>query len=167
MIYIGIDIGKSGYIVCIADDAIGKHQIPLIGDEVDDKALAEIFEMYSKTKCIVYMEDLHSIYGVSASSNFSFGHINGLIQGMLVAYKIPFIKISAKKWQKEMFEGIPMQFKMNKGKQKVDTKAMSILASKRLYPNFDLRISDRGRVDNHNVSDALLIASYGRKHCKI
>lgn len=164
---IGIDIGKSGHIVVIHEDSmIYKYPIPLQGSEVDVNELTIILRTF-KDDSIAYMEDLHSIYGVSASSNYSFGWINGLFEGILTTLSIPYVKVQAKKWQKEMFEGIPMQFALKKGKQKVDTKAMSIMASKRLFPTFDLRISDKGRVDNHNVSDALLLAAYGRKNSKL
>lgn len=159
MNYVGIDIGKSGYIISITPDGIIKYPIPLIGDKVDSKALSEIIELGLGNERIVGMEDLHSIYGVSASSNYSFGWINGLIEGILTSFKVPFVKIQAKKWQKEMFEGIPTQFK----NKKVDTKVMSIMASKRLFPSFDLKATERSRTDNHNVSDALLIAEYIRR----
>lgn len=163
MNYVGIDIGKSGYIISITPSGIIKHPIPLIGDQVDSKALSEIIELGLGGECVVGMEDLHSIYGTSASSNYSFGWINGLIEGILTSFKIPFVKIQAKKWQKEMFEGVPTQFKTKKGKHIVDTKSMSIMTSKRLFPSFDLRATERSRVDNHNVSDALLIAEYMRR----
>ena len=167
MNYIGIDIGKSGYIVIISENTIDKFAIPLIGDQVDIGELANYFRELDCTQSIVYMEDLHSIFGVSASSNYSFGWINGLFEGILKSFSIPYVKVQAKKWQKEMFEGIPEQIKISKARRKVDTKAMSILASKRLFPSFDLRISDRARVDNHNVSDALLLAAYAKKNYKL
>lgn len=161
--YIGLDVGKNGYIVAIEQKEIKKFAIPKNGNEVNIKELAEIFQNYEGRECIVCKESLHAIFGTSAGSNYEFGKINGVFIGILSALKIPYVEVTAKKWQAAMFEGIPQQTKLSKGKQKTDTKAMSILACSKLYPSFDLRGTERSKVANHNLADALLLATYIKK----
>lgn len=61
--------------------------------------------------------------------------------------------VPARTWQRTMFAGL--------GKV-ADTKAASILVAKRLFPRVDLR-PGQCRKDQDGLSDALLIAEYGRR----
>ena len=140
--------------------------IPKIGNEVDLLSLWNEFKKINNDSdvfCVI--EEVHSIYGSSSKSNFEFGRIVGQFESMLVAANIPYAKIQPKKWQKEMWEGIPVQrVKTKTGtKLKTDTKKMSLLAAQRLFPDIDLRKSERAKKPDHNKVDSLLICEYARR----
>lgn len=171
--YVGIDPGKTGYIVIIEQTGqIIFHPIPQIGTEIDVRRLNDIFKeisSYFEVSCVI--ENVHAIYGSAASSTFDFGYTTGLLEALLVAHNIPFVKVQPKTWQKEMWEGVPLQKKKStSGKTQVnDTKAISEIAAKRLFPNEDLRPNDctaRCKKADHNKVDSLLIASYCQRKFK-
>lgn len=167
--YIGIDPGKKGAIAII-DNVDGKSEIltiaiPLIGKDYDVKRLSEMLRQLSSKNCYCVMEDVHAVYGSSASSTFEFGYGVGLIEGILVANNIPYSKIAPKKWQKTMWEGVSLQQKPSStGKtMKTDTKCMSLIAVQRIFPNVDLRENERCKKPHDGIVDALLICEYGRR----
>lgn len=169
--YIGIDPGKKGFICTISVDLIYFEPIPLIGKEVDlnelsnvirnIKGIAESYQM--KIHCVI--EDVHAKFGSSAKATFSFGYVCGATEAMLIAHDIPYTKVNPKKWQKEMWEGIPVQKKpSSSGKTMVnDTKLMSLMAAKRLFPEVDLRASNRSKIPHDGKVDSLLLAEYCRR----
>lgn len=173
--YVGVDPGKAGCIVIQYEDGTTVvKKLPLIGNEIDLVELNSYFESLTKFKTQVVIEDVHAIHMSSAKSTWSFAHTCGILEGLIVANKLPYLKVAPKKWQKLCFEGIkevrkPDTIKKGKdGKEKVikgkvDTKSMSILASKRLYPTVSLKATERSKVDDNNISDALLLSHY----CKL
>jgi len=174
MIYIGIDPGKDGGIAYIkANGKVSATTVPKIGTEVDLNAYTEILRKlkYSDEDVRVVLEDVHSIFGMSAKSNFEFGKNNGHIEGILVALGMPYSKVAPKTWQKVMWEGIKIE-KINTGKKtkagkikyKTDTKATSLKAVKRLFPDVDLRKSERATKPHDGKVDSLLLAEYGKRN---
>lgn len=143
-------------------------EFPKIGKNVDLHSLDEIFKGIKDLggDLLFIMEDVHAIFGSSAKATFSFGHIVGALEVMLIANSIPFVLVQPKKWQKEMWEGVPLQKKSSStGKTKVtDTKAMSLIAAKRIFPNEDLRRNSRCKVAHDGKVDSLLIAEYARRN---
>jgi hypothetical protein len=111
-------------------------------------------------------EDIHSIFGASAKSTFAFGYVAGLIEMALVASSIPYTKVAPKTWQKQMWQGVPIQTNPSStGKTQVnDTKSFSLVAAKRLFPNMDFRRNDRCKVADDNKVDSVLIAEYCRRN---
>jgi len=165
--YIGVDPGKSGFI-CIYNhekDDYSFKPIPLIGKELDIHSLFNIFYDYNDglTHCVI--ENVHAVFGSSAGSTFDFGFTCGVLEAILVSCEIPYTKVPPKKWQKEMWQGITLMTKPSKtGKtQQTDTKSMSLLAAKRLFPNLNLKKSERSKLPDHNLVDALLICEYGKR----
>lgn len=155
--YLGIDIGKQGCLVLLRKDKqrIFRFGIPLLSNsEYDLNRLTNFLKSWKGYVKHVSLEHLHAIYGASAKSTFSFGYINGAVEGSLAAHEFSYTKIRAKKWQKEMFEGID---------RVKDTKLNSIAAAKKLFPDFKLVLTERSKKANHNVSDALLLAEYARR----
>jgi hypothetical protein len=165
MIRIGIDPGKNGFI-CILDTNIAPngeflyYAVPLIGKDVDIKELNSILKRdYDKdVHCVI--EDVHAIFGSAAKATFNFGWIVGVLEAILVAHRIPYTKVKPKEWQKEMWQGIPLQKKPN---GRTDTKAMSLLAAKRLFPNEDLTATERSVKPHDGKVDALLLSEYCRR----
>lgn len=189
-VFIGIDIGKDGGIAVI--DHNGKlystRPMPKIGDELDIHKLNEYFlgfktyldqeEWYEYNLHIIF-ENLHSIFGSSAKSNFVFGQMNMAIEALCVAYSYKYLKVNPRDWQKVCWQGINVQttsvpkFKTDKltgkkiesgTKDKVLTKPTSLLAAKRLFPKWDFRAelkTKKSKNDHDGMVDAALLAYYG------
>jgi len=181
-ISIGIDIGSDGAYAVFVDDKLVYGKIPYISEEPDMKGLCneickhlpnEVTGEYS-IHCVI--EDLHSVFGSSAASNFTFGKNNGLIIGMLQVIEIPYTKVAPKKWQKQMWEGIrPVEKsvikkgvhqknKKDELKYKIDTKETSLIAAKRLFPKETFLATERSKVAHDGIVDAVLIATYCKRN---
>lgn len=171
-IAVGIDPGKEGFIALqnLTTNDHYFYEMPKIGKEIDVAALSKIFEeeVYPSSlpsnetfEIHAAIEDVHSIPGSSAKSNFSFGRTVGLLHALLVANNIPYTAIQPKAWQKEMWQGVPVQKKPN-GKG-TDTKATSELAARRLFPGIDFKRNQRCKVSDDNKIDALLLCEYCKR----
>ena len=81
---------------------------------------------------------------------------------------IPYTKVQPKKWQKQAWEGIPLIKKPSStGKTQVtDTKAMSLIAAKRLFPKEDLRATERSKIPHDGKVDSLLMANHCLRNFK-
>lgn len=195
-IRVGIDPGKQGSIVIQEfpegsnEAKIIVHQMPLIAKkEYDIHKLRELLLDLSTVEgdgrnVMVVLEDVHAIYGVGAGSTFEFGFGLGIIEGILAAYDIPYVKIAPKKWQAVCFQGVPFIPKPAKTKEKnlvqeyndqlegkkprkpavkADTKAMALVAAKRLYPTQKLNYTERQEKAQDGLVDALLMSHF----CKL
>lgn len=170
---IGIDPGKTGAIVAMRSGVvIFKTVIPTIGKELDINELCKILEVSKVEIPHIFIEDVHAIFGSAAKATWSFGFVCGAIQAAVVALQIPYTLVQPKVWQKIAYQGIPEIRKpdilIKNGKRagqtmqgKRDCKKMSELAAKRLFPNVDLRASERCKISHDGIVDALLIAYYG------
>jgi hypothetical protein len=162
-IFIGVDIGKKGAIVALDSrgQILGKHLIPMVKDKVIDTELLKVFEQYSEFQIFICIEEVHSIYGTSAKSNFSFGEIFGkkkMIGAVLsVHYGATFDLVPPKKWQSNIWTSTDKIFKSGK---RVDTKATSLVTARRLAPNETFLATSRSRVPHDGLVDAFLIAKY-------
>ena len=172
--YIGIDIGKNGYIALYTPgydnpkDQWDFFEIPKIGKEIDVKALSDLFIKIVEDYYVAHigLENVHAIFGSSAGSTFEFGRVMGLIEAFTVNTESPYTKVAPKTWQKEMWQGIPLQKKpSSSGKTNVnDTKLNSLMAFKRLLPHIDPRRTERCKTPDDNKVDAALIALYIYRH---
>lgn len=168
MIYGGIDTGKDGGIVLV--DEIGavifKSGIPKVKATTDVDYL-ELVDILEKVGDIGYgsglkmvLEDVHSLFGMSAGSNFNFGHIKGFKEGVLKTLGIQYELVPPKMWQKVMWEEGDVVLKENKRTK--DTKATSLNAAIRLWPNEDFRKTSRSKIPHDGIIDAALMAEYCR-----
>ena len=178
--FIGIDPGKNGAIVWLEpakDNNVTTYTFPRIGKELDYQGLSNLISLHCSENSHVVLEKVHAIFGSAAGATFSFGHICGFIEGILVSNKQAFTMVQPKAWQKEIWEGIPEirkpAIKVEKGKRKgqmrkgsVDTKAMSLMAAKRLFPNVSLLATERCTTPHDGIADALLMAEYCRRRFK-
>lgn len=162
---IGIDIGKKGAIVILARQpwtyATESIPMPLIADKLDYHKLFEILSHYKGTDCHVIFEKLGVIFGTGKSTAFSMGHQSGAVEMACIALNLPYTKVPAKQWQKEMFQGVEEITKP--GKSSRDTKAMALIAAKRLYPDYRLTIG-KSTTPHDGVVDALLMADYCKRN---
>jgi hypothetical protein len=176
-ISIGVDVGKKGGIAIISESQNKETKIQLLtipvikNKAVDVHALTQLFIGDSPvTTTHVVIEDVHSIFGAGAKANFQFGWIAGIIEGIVISKGLKFTKVQPKEWQKEMWQGvtpitIPGKSTKKDGtlKTKVDTKATSLIACKRLFPGVNLVPTQRARKEHDGLVDALLMAEYGRR----
>lgn len=172
-IYAGVDIGSNGGVCVINGDTLTYCKTPKIANEIDAYQLATFIISASNGNDNIHIviEDLHSIFGTSAKSNFAFGVNNGIVIGMLQSLQLPYTKVSPKAWQKQIWQGIrPVQIstgKKNKDglpKYKTDTKATSLLAAKRLFPKESFLATERSKVPHDGIVDSVLLAEYARRN---
>ena len=81
---------------------------------------------------------------------YPFGMNFGFIQGVLKAYGIPYELVTPQKWKKEF--------------SCTSDKNTSIEVCKRLFPDVNLKATDRCKKDHDGMAEALLLAEYGRRH---
>lgn len=150
MIYIGIDPGKNGGIAFVETVF---HQLNTARVEVFDESrfislLKNLENQEYCCKCVV--EHVHAMPKQGVSSTFNFGMNFGFIQGVLRAYGIPYELVSPQKWKKEF--------------SVTSDKNTSIAVCKRLFPDVNLKATNRCKKDHDGMAEALLIAEYGRRH---
>jgi hypothetical protein len=159
--YIGIDPGKSGGIAILTEDMkLILFTVPTIGKLVDHQSIRTVLDGYrggNGNQSYYALEDVHSLPGVSAKANFSFGENKGEYRGLLVGLQLPYMEVQPKTWQKIAWEGVPL---MKKPNGKTDTKAVSLTAAKRLFPNESFLATSRSSVPHDGLVDATLIAYY-------
>lgn len=184
MLIVGCDPGKDGAIVCLEDGKVtDKWVMPTIGKEIDIHELDLIIKQCSSpdTHCII--ENVHAMGRVGAGTTFAFGRAKGLLEMAVVANGLAFTLVAPKEWQKEMWKGVKEQRKPPKKLTKkelkakeagekvrtpnpkgaIDTKAMSLVAVRRLFPKVDLRGSEESTKPHDGIIDAILMAEYGRR----
>jgi hypothetical protein len=163
--YIGVDIGAKGAIVVQKpDNKVEIKVTPLIKNQVDLQKLSDYLEFYKGKNCIVVIEDLRGIYGASSKSKHTFGFIAGATEALIVAHKLPFVRVKASVWQKQLFVGVQQILKKDKLVKKNDTKAMALVAAKRLFPTVSFLASSRSTTPHDGIVDALLISEYAKRN---
>lgn len=175
---LGIDPGKHGGSVLInINDYNDQVHIPtkVKDGRVDVMYTVNALEPYKDYIQVAFIEDVHAIFGSSASATFEFGHAAGALYGAvqaLLGASIPVGYIQPKMWQKvawsglEPIKGDPVKDSKT-GKQKIlkngklqwktDTKATSSAAAHILFPNVSF-IPPRCRNEHDGLVDAALIA---------
>lgn len=168
-VYLGIDVGAKGFIALNTGKNIKYYSIA----DNDMYSLSNIFRdiktTYPNVVCV--MEEIHALYNSAAKATFSFGEINGILKGLLIANNIPYHLIPPKKWQAEIWgnKDIVVTYKtiIVKGKsiqkKEINTKQTSYNAARRLFPMEDLRRTEKCKKFDDNKVDSLLISEYGRR----
>lgn len=169
-VYVGIDVGKEGAIAVIGNNKLlYKTIMPKINKkEVDIGKFARTMLAIRKKYNVkhVTFEALHAIFRVGASATFGLGFQAGMVEGVVNSLGLPYTKLKPSVWQKEMWSGIQLIEKSvkfeGKVKQKVDTKAVSASAAKRLFPKESF-VAKGCRTDHDGMIDAALIAKYSER----
>ena len=159
-IYVGIDPGVTGGVAFLHENGeLELSVIPKIKNKVDYRELSRLLSG-REGDVKVCIEDVHSIYGSSAKSNFSFGLIKGFKMGVCYTCDYVIELVPPKTWQKEIWTNAD---KVLKSGGKTDTKATSLMAAKRLFPNETFLKSKRAKKPFDGLYDAALIAEYCRR----
>lgn len=167
--HIGIDIGKLGSIAIQENNKpITFCKMPMVKTELDYLELYNLLAPYEGGNGMIVFERLGVIFGSSKQTAFSMGHQAGAVEMACTALAIPFTKVPAKEWQKEMFTGVneitkPAKSTSKTGKPIRDTKAMALVASKRLFPNVKLTFGEKATVPHNGLVDALLMSEYSKR----
>lgn len=170
-VYCGVDIGKQGAIAMMySQEAIETIPMPMIKTELDYREIADkisdLAQNYAGHIHIVF-EKLGVIFGTSKGTAFSMGNQAGAIEMICICQNIPYTKVRAVDWQKAMFIGVEQITKPSKtagAKPVRDTKAMALVAVKRIFPQQKLVFGTRATVPNNNLIDAVLMAEYARRN---
>ena len=141
---IGIDPGKKGAMAVIHKDG-SVSVIPF-----DERRYIVSLGIIAGNDVKCCIEDVHALRGNGITSSFVFGKSYGWLLGMLDTLGIPYQAVSVQKWKKE--------YGLNSDKQK------SIEVCHRLFPNVDLKRTDRCKKDDDGIAEALLLAEYARRH---
>ena len=150
--YIGIDPGASGALCLLIPET---KEIEFCST----KDPAEIYEwLVSIQKAyhavIILLEDVHSIYGTSAKSNFNFGRNLGRVETLAEVSEIGFDRILPKAWQSKCNIKVPQGITGPARKKLL--KKNTAQKCKELYPQAAIYGPKGGLLDGK--SDSLMIA---------
>lgn len=147
MIYIGIDPGaKGGYAYIM--DGVAKA-FPW-----DDTFFVHDMRCLASIKCetlVAAVEKVGAVHGNGIVSMFNFGKNAGYIEGVLTALGIPYQLVPPTKWKNEFSL-------IGKDKQ------ASIMTCHKLFPELDLKRTERCKTDSDGKAEATLICEYARRH---
>jgi len=164
--YLGVDLGLSGCMAVINNNnsLVLLELIPTIEvlinkkvrNQYDIQAINELFKAWISDFNIVKagMERLRPIPQQASQVAFSLGGGTMLFKTLFTVYKIPYIEIEPRIWQKEIFKRAGVQYS---GKT---TKLASVAAAKTLFPGFSFRRTAKCKVDSPDMTDSAEIALY-------
>ena len=143
---IAFDPGVKGGVAKIAPDY---YQVFALNGKPDHD-IACVRELFEPGDMVV-IEDVHSIFGMSAKSHFGFGKSVGFLNGVIWSLGATSIRlIPPKVWQKAIgVTGI---------KESKDRKQALIDKALELFPGVDLKATPRCTTPHSGCADALLIA---------
>lgn len=150
--YIGIDPGAQGYLCWLVPSSMNPDRY-IEAKETPTKIyqwITHISRNYDLRAIMI--EEVHSIFGMSAKSNFSFGWNVGELHTILKLTQIGYDMVQPKAWQKEIGIKFPPKAKP------AAKKKISAEVATRLYPKADIFGPQGGLKDGK--SDALMIAHY-------
>ena len=154
MLIAGVDPGTNGAIAVL--DSKSPDSVALL--DLKKNSVCDTWKwLHTKGLTLepsrIWIEDVHSMHGMSAKSNFGFGRNVGIINTVaeLLLNDSP-NRVTPKIWQK--YVGVTVKGKAIK-------KEVAKIAQD-LYPNAELYGQRGGLLDGR--ADALMIAHYGLKH---
>ncbi len=164
-VFCGVDPGKDGALVVLEYHAHSVvptfipfdetayadklSQLSPAGRSVADRELDELMHVEAPEPfCVV--EHVNAMPGQGVTSCFSFGQNFGFILGLLTAFRIPYELVRPQRWKKEF--GC------------TSDKNTSIAVAQRLFPGVDLRRTPKCTKPHDGISEALLLAEWGRRH---
>jgi hypothetical protein len=176
--YVGIDPGLGGGIAVLKDGgktvslkktpvfaALKKKILGGMATKTTQKARYDIYSMvhvaesFARGEAVdleILIEKQQSLGPAAmggAYQEFVTGYGYGIWIGILSTLRLPFREISPRDWQATMLAAV-------EGK---DTKEKSRAAAAQIWPAVDFRKSGRARLADHGLTDAVLLAEYGRR----
>lgn len=164
--FLGIDIGLSGALSLVNNNnqLLLCEPIPTIEmlvnkkkrNQYDINSINEIIKIWLSDYNIVKagIERLRPIPRQASQVAFSMGGGSMLFKTLFTIYKIPYIEIESRIWQKEIFKRAGVQYTGD------TTKIASIAASKTLFPGVSFKRTDKCKIDSSDLTDSACIALY-------
>ena len=151
MIWIGVDPGKNGGYALISKSETGQAVFAYPWDDNFFAMEMASLMQFKEHGIVAAVEKVGAMPGQGVTSMFNFGKSAGYIEGVLSALGIPCQLVPPAKWKKEFSL-------IGKDKQ------ASIMACHRLFPELDLKRTERCRTDSDGKAEATLLAEYARRH---
>lgn len=150
MIFLGIDPGQKGGWAQIRTYPNGQVDVMVFpwDNEMFVDFMRDVPVDFETTVCA--LEKVGAMPGQGVRSMFSFGESYGFIQGVLSALRIPYQLVPPTKWKKEFSL-------IGKDKQ------ASIITCHRLFPDLDLRWTEKCKTDSDGLAESTLLAEYARR----
>ncbi len=146
MLYIGIDVGKTGAIAFIRGNrVVNVIDCPLLGKEYDTRAMVSILKQ--DTPELVVIEKVHAFPEQGVVSMFNFGMGLGLWVGICSGLGLKYELVAPQTWKKLLL------------KDMTKDKCASVIKVKQLFPEAERFLQ---RKKDHNRADAILLAVYAR-----
>ena len=154
MIYIGIDPGAKGAMAMIYVDPDGREEVDIHPWD-DDGFVTWIIGIRAVAKAgkehiVAAVEKVGARPGQGVTSMFNFGKSAGYIEGVLSALGIPYQLIPPATWKRE-FSLI--------GKDK----RASVEVCRKLFPDVDLKRTERCKTESDGKAESLLICEWARR----
>lgn len=166
--YVGVDPGKTGFISLKIRGEYEFIQMPY--HKVDKKSVfneegfSEIYNYLNNmnVKFKVAIEEVGGRGGWSATNNFNFGHIAGMLKQLFILLGAEITMIRPQKWQTYMRQGYPdLKKASSTGKTQIrDPKAVAEMIVDKEWPDIDFRKTERSRKNDDNKIDSFLIMQY-------
>ena len=158
--YIGIDCGLDGALVILNSTGIvSMRDMPTKKEgkkrAIDIAALDEWFEKIRRSSTVAVVED-PGRHAPSAAGLRSMTYSFAVIEALLVAHRIDYITVMARKWQKQFWT------RPKHVEGKFDTKAAALSAANKIWQGTDWRRTQRSKKAFDGFVDAALIAEYGK-----
>ena len=150
MIYIGVDPGQRGGYAVISTSETGQAVFAYPWD--DTFFVAEMQALsHTRNGIVAAVEKVGAVHGNGIVSMFNFGKNAGYIEGVLSALGIPYQLVPPNVWKREFSL-------IGKDKQ------ASITTCRKLFPDLDLKRTERCRTDSDGKAEATLLACYALRH---
>ncbi len=159
--YVGVDPGDKGAYCLLIPST---KQVAFMSTTMKPLETLEWFQTIQKEFHLVVtqIEDVHSLHGMSAKSNFSFGGNVRQVNIIPAIAQSPIAHVTPKVWQKHI--GVKPIKTGTVGRTKIIKNSIAEICE-RLYPSVNIRGPRGGLHDGY--SDALMIAHYASQTFKL
>ena len=151
MIWIGIDPGAKGGYAVISKSETGQAVFAYPWDDTFFAMEMASLMQFKEHGIVAAVEKVGAMPGQGVTSMFNFGKNAGYIEGVLSALGIPYQLVTPAKWKKEFSL-------IGKDKQ------ASIITCRKLFPELDLKRTERCRTDSDGLAESTLLACYAMRH---
>jgi hypothetical protein len=152
---LGVDPGLSGALAIRGEGtSLLVETMPVIAGQVDLPALCRWISAHKDSIRIAFLEVVQGRPGFAVKSLMTASRNGGMIEGVLVALGIPYERVPAQVWTREMHVGLGKDMK---------AKDKSALVAGRIFPFMDFRENPESKKIHDGLIDAALIAEYGRR----
>lgn len=148
---VGVDPGKTGGMVLIADNEVAATRMPTTAGQIDGKRVGSWLLLQEPD--IVILEKVGARPKQGVVSMFTFGVGYGVVKGVLEAMAVPYRLVLPQAWKRSVLAGTPKD------------KEAAISFIRTAYPTINL-IPEGCRTPQDGIADAACMAVWGREHMR-